>query len=122
MALGGLDHLLEQRPGALLDPTAPGDLGLGLAKPGGERVANPLELVEVEHPRAADRADAPLAPLAGERGRKQLAEPTLEQRDLAAKLGPDPALDVRGSGNRDGRGWESRDGDRVPLKHLLGHP
>jgi hypothetical protein len=83
MSLGGLDHLLEQRPVSLLDRPPPGDLGLGLAEPRGERVANLLELGQAEHPRAAGGADAPLDPPAGERSRKQLAEPALEQRDLA---------------------------------------
>jgi len=121
MSLGSLDHLLEQRPVSLLDRPPPGDLGLGLAEPRRERVANPLELGHAEHPRAAGGADPPLDPAAGERCREQLTQPALEQRDLAAQLGPDPALGVgRGGDARDHP--RPRDGDRVPLKQLLGHP
>jgi hypothetical protein len=122
VSLGGLDHLLEQRPVALLDRSPPGDLGLGLAQARRERVANPLELGQAEHPRAAGGGDPPLDPAAGEGGREQLAEPPLEERDLATQLGPDPALDVRRRGGRDASDLGSRDCDRVPLKQLLGHP
>jgi hypothetical protein len=123
MALGRVDHLLEARAIALLDPAPPCDLSFGLAKPYRERVAHAFELGQTEHAGAAGRPDGPLDPLAGKGGGEQLAEPAFEQRDLATELGADSALDEgwRGGCGEGRRRWR-HGGDRVPLKQLLGHP
>jgi hypothetical protein len=122
MMLGRDQHLLEQLAVSLLDPAAARDLRLGFAKAGGEAIADPLELGNAEDPRPAAGADAPLDSLAGERGGEQLAQAALEQRDLAPKLGADPAVGKRElvevRARRRDRRW--RPGDRVPVEQFLG--
>jgi hypothetical protein len=86
------DHLLDQQAVRLLDVRAASDLGLRLADPDDERVADALEIGRAEHARPAGGADAPVDPAAREGGDPQLAELPLEPGDLAAELVADPAL------------------------------
>jgi hypothetical protein len=86
MALRRGDHRLEQPPVRLLDLGLTGELGAGVADAPHERVADPLEVPRREDPGAADRADSPVEPLAGKRGREQLSELALERADLAAQV------------------------------------
>jgi hypothetical protein len=86
MLLGGGDHPLDQAPVRLLEVRAAGELGLRIAKAHGEGVAHTLELGRREHPRAADRADAPPEPGPGERRGEELAEAAVEEGDLASQV------------------------------------
>jgi hypothetical protein len=86
------DHALDQAPVSLLHVGAARDLRLCLAHPHHQRVANPLEVGRAQHPRAADRADAPVDSEPREGGRPELAELPLEAGDLAAQLLADGAL------------------------------
>jgi hypothetical protein len=101
VALGSGDHLLEQAAVGLLDVGAPGELGLGVAESARKRVADALELAGGEHPRAADRADAPLEAGTREGGGEQLAEPAVERGDLAPQVLARAPL--RGLGDRPAR-------------------
>lgn len=119
------DHRLEQAPVRLLDLAASLELGLSLAQPHGERVADPLELGYTEHPGAAHGAHPPLESLAGEGGGEELAEPPLERGDLPPEVVADPPLGGRVD-LRAGSGKESIEpvaawlGDG-PLDQFLGH-
>jgi hypothetical protein len=92
VALRRDQHLLEELAVSLLDPTPARNLGLGGAKPRGERVAHALEVGDAENPGAAAHANPPLDPLPGKSGCEQLTEMPLEQRDLAPKLGANSAV------------------------------
>ena len=85
VALGLGDHRLDQAAIVLLDLSPAVELGLRLAEPGGERVADPLQLGDPQHPRPPDRANRPVDPLTGEGGGEQLAESLLQQGDLPAE-------------------------------------
>jgi hypothetical protein len=120
------DHRLEQPSVRLLDLTAAPKLRLGLAEPHGEPVADPLELGDAEDARPSDRRDAPLDPRPRKRGREQLAEALLEQRDLAAQLLPGLALGLRTGhlGARQRIGTRDRPLERVDgfdVEQFLGH-
>jgi hypothetical protein len=86
------DHLLDQEAVGLLDVRATRDLGLRLAHPDDQRVADALEIGRGEHPRPARAADAPVDPATREGGDPELPEVPLEPGDLAAKLLAYPAL------------------------------
>jgi hypothetical protein len=86
------DHLLDQHAVRLLDVRATGDLGLRLAHPDNQGVANALEIGRVEHARPAGAADGPIDPAAREGGYPELPELSLEPGDLATKLLAYPAL------------------------------
>ena len=97
--LGLDDHRLEHAAVGLLDIGATGDLRLRLAETERERVAHPLQLRDVEHPRAADGADPPLDPLPGERRGEHLAEAQLKPGDLGSQVVADaPLVDPRSRG------------------------
>jgi hypothetical protein len=86
------DHLLDQQAVRLLDVRAASDLGLRLADPDDERVADALEIGCAEHARPAGGADAPVDPAAREGSDPELAELPLEPGDLGAELVADPTL------------------------------
>jgi hypothetical protein len=86
------DHLLDEQAVRFLDVGAASDLGLRLADPHDQRVADAFEIGRAEHARPARRADAPVDPAAREGGDPELAELALEPGDLAAKLVPNQAF------------------------------
>ena len=86
------DHLLDQQAVRLLDVRAASDLGLRLADPDDERVADALEIGSAEHARPTGGADAPVDSAARKGGDPELAELPLEPGDLVAELVADPAL------------------------------
>lgn len=115
MALGLGDHALEQAAGRLLLLATARKLGLRLAKPHHERVADTLKLRDAQHPRTPDRPDSPLDPRPGKRGREQLPQPSLQAGDLAPQVVADQPLWGESGGTREprlerrrancGRGW-----------------
>jgi hypothetical protein len=100
VALGGGDHRLEGAAVGLLDVRPAAELGPGVAQPQRERVADTLELAGVEHPRAADRADAPVDALPREGRGERLAQLALELPDLPAQLVAREPLGLSGGGER----------------------
>src|SRR5215218_2059294 len=101
------DHGLEQPAVGLLDLTLTGELGLSLAQPDGESVAHALELGNSQNARPANGRDAPVDARPGEGRGKELAEPLLEQRDLAPKLVARPVLGAGIGDPLDGRAIEA---------------
>jgi hypothetical protein len=99
--LGLGDHRLERATVGLLDVRPPGELCLGLAQSVGERIAHALELLDAEHPRAADRADIPVDPLAGKGGREDLSQPKLQPCDLRPEVVTDASLADPGNRSND---------------------
>jgi hypothetical protein len=84
------DHLLDQLAVALLDVGAAVQLAAGLREPVGHRIADHLELFDIQDPRtAADpgSCDSPLDPGAREGGAEQSAEFALHPGDLAPQVG-----------------------------------
>jgi hypothetical protein len=86
------DHRLQQATVGLLDLASPPELGLRLAEPHGEAIADSLELARVEHSGSAHRRHPPLDSLAGKGGCEELAETLFEQCDLAPEVVTDAAL------------------------------
>jgi len=66
VAVGLGDHALDEAAVLLFDIGAPRQLGLSLANPDQESVADSLQLGGIQDSRAADGADLPLDALAGE--------------------------------------------------------
>jgi hypothetical protein len=91
-ALRGGEHLGEQLPVGLLDEGALGEGPVGLREAGRERVADLLQLTEIEDPRRPGGLDpeGDLDP-AHARGEKP-GELTLELADLPAQLRPRETL------------------------------
>lgn len=119
-AAGLGDHPLERLPVSLLRVGATRQLGLSLAKPYRERVANPLEIGDAEDPRAPGRRDRIADSPARERGREELRELMLESADLAPQVGAHPPLVIarrrpRGQCGRNRAPWRCR------LQKQLGH-
>lgn len=107
------EHPLEQLALAGLGLGALRELVLDLANAQRQRVADPLELSDLEHPWTADGADPPFDPLAGKALREQLAEPPLQPRDLATQLGAGTAFGRGiGGGSRARRRGSSPGGER----------
>jgi hypothetical protein len=100
VALGLGDHPLHEAPVGLLDLGLARELGLRVAQPQGEGVANPLELPGREHAGPADGADPPFQAGTREGGREKLAEPALELADLAPEVLAGTALGARGHRRR----------------------
>jgi hypothetical protein len=96
------DHPLEQAPVGLLDIGLPAELDLSVAQARRERVADALELTGLEHPWATDRSDAPLESAARDGRGEELAEASLEVRDLPAQVGPGQPLRALGDLGPDG--------------------
>jgi hypothetical protein len=92
VALGRGDHPLDEAAVRLLGLGPPRELGAGVAKPQRQGVAEPLELADREHPRAAERTDAPFDPPAREGGAEHVPELALDPADLAAQVGARAAL------------------------------
>ncbi len=86
MPLGLDDHALDQLTVLLLDVDAARELRPGGLEPGRERIADPLEVADAEHARAARGRDAELDAGARERGGEQLAELALQIADLAPQV------------------------------------
>jgi hypothetical protein len=117
MALGRGDHPLEQAPACLLGVGALRELGLDLAQAQCERVANALELRGGEHPRPADGADAPLEAAPREDRGEELAEASLEARDLALEVLACEALGAIADRGAVEHGWH-RHPNLAPLEQL----
>src|SRR3954447_7186029 len=119
------DHRLEQPAVSLLYLPAAAQLGLSVTQSPGQRLPNPLEVRHVQHARAADGGHAPLDAGTRERGREQLAQALLQDRDLAAKLMTGQPIGG-GIGDVDGDGIGRPDRllrrtDALDLKQLLRH-
>ena len=89
------DHRFEDAPVGLLDVDAGGEFRLCLAQAKGQRVPNPLQLLDAEHARAADCAHSPVDPLPGKRGGEHLAEAKLQAPDLGPEVLANAAFRVR---------------------------
>jgi hypothetical protein len=92
VALRGGEHLLQKLAIGLLDEGALGEDAVGLRQTGRERVADLLQLAEIEDPRRPGGVDPighgdPPHPLGDEPG-----DLTLEPADLAAQFVPRPPL------------------------------
>ena len=86
MAIRLRDHPLDQGAIGALGIVSTGELGLGVAKPQRERVANSLQLAGAKQTRPADGTDPPLEPRAGGGLAEQGAEPALDPGYLAAQV------------------------------------
>ena len=90
-------HVVEERPVGFLEGVALDQRPARLGDPAGERVADLLELPEVEHPRRSRGFDPVRDDDAPEALGDQPAELTLELGDLPAQLGAGQPLVDRDS-------------------------
>jgi hypothetical protein len=100
VALGGGDHRLENASVGLLGVGPTRELGTRVAESQRQGVADPLELAGAQHPRPADRADAPVDPAPREGRCEGLAQLALELADLATQLVTGEPLGISGGGQR----------------------
>jgi hypothetical protein len=89
---GILRHPLDQLAVVLLQTPPPAELGPDLLDPGGERVANHLQLVDRQDPWPARSGDAELDSMAWERRPEEAAEGRLHGGDLAPQIPASAAL------------------------------
>jgi hypothetical protein len=86
VALRRGDHVFEQAAVGLLDVNTLAELRLGFAKPERERIADALELGDVENSRSTYGAHPPFDSSARKSRGEHLAEPPLEAGDLLAEV------------------------------------